>query len=112
MSESHSIEEVRAHVRVYMMIFGSLAVLTIVTVAVGYLHLPILPALIIALSIAALKGGLVAAHFMHLLTEKKMVFWLLILTAVFLFSMIVLFVSAHNDQIGAAYLHEGIRYVA
>lgn len=100
MSEIQSHEDIQNHVRTYMMVFGSLAVLTLVTVAVGYLHLSIWPALIIALAIATLKGGLVAAHFMHLITEKKMIYNLLILTCVFLFIMFILFISAYHDQEG------------
>ena len=38
---SHAeIEDVREHVRVYLMVFAALAVLTIVTVAISYLDLP------------------------------------------------------------------------
>jgi len=100
MAELHSPEEIRKHVRVYMMVFGSLAVLTIVTVTVGYLKLPIVPAMIVALFIACIKGGLVASYFMHLITEKKLIYWLLILSAVFLFIMFALFISAYNSQEG------------
>ncbi len=100
MSESHSHEDVQKHIKTYLMVFASLAVLTIVTVAVGYIHLPIWPALIAALVIASIKGGLVGAHFMHLLSEKKMIYHLLILTFVFLFFMFLLFIWAYNDQQG------------
>jgi cytochrome c oxidase subunit 4 len=100
MSESHSPEDIKKHVRTYLMVFGSLAVLTIVTVAVGYMELSIWPALIVALAIATLKSGLVAAHFMHLITEQKMILHLLILTFVFLGIMFILFISAYNDQEG------------
>ena len=102
MSESHSSEEIKKHVRTYLVVFGSLAVLTIVTVAVGYMELPILPALTVALAIATLKSGLVAAHFMHLITEQKMILHLLILTFVFLGIMFILFISAFNHQEGVS----------
>lgn len=100
MSDTHSTEEIQKHVRVYMMVFGSLAVLTVVTVAVGYLELSIIPALIVALFIACIKGGLVASYFMHLIDEKKLIYWLLIATAVFMFIMFALFISAYNSQEG------------
>ena len=103
-SGGHSVEEIRKHVRVYMMVFGSLAVLTIVTVAVGYLELPILPALIAALFIACIKGGLVASYFMHLIDEKKLIYWLLIATVFFLFVMFTLFISAYNSQEGGLFV--------
>ena len=36
---SHTPEEIRAHVRVYLKVFGALAVLTVVTVGVSYIDL-------------------------------------------------------------------------
>lgn len=102
MSGSANIEEVKKHVRIYMMVFASLAFLTIVTVAVGYLHLPITPALIIALAIAAIKGSLVASFFMHLISEKKVIYSFLILTVVFLLALFVLTISSFHDQSGGS----------
>ena len=99
MSEVHSIEEVKKHVRVYMIVFGALAVLTVVTVAVGYLELPIVPALVLGIAIALVKAGLVAAYFMHLLTEKKVILSFLALTVVFFLCMVALFVATLSDQV-------------
>jgi cytochrome c oxidase subunit 4 len=82
------------------MVFAALAVLTVVTVAVAYLHLSFVPALIIALFIASVKGGLVAAYFMHLVSEKKVILWILIVTVVFFAAMFILFPAAHADQAG------------
>ncbi len=104
MAQTHSVEEVKKHVRVYMLVFGALAVLTVVTVAVGYLHLPIGPALAVALVIACVKGGLVASYFMHLVSERKVIHWVLIMTAVFLVCMFIIFVSAYHDQEGSVFV--------
>lgn len=104
-----SMEEVKKHVRVYVTVFGALAVLTVVTVAVAYLHLPIWPALIIALIIATIKGGLVASYFMHLISEKKVIYWVLAVTFVFLLCMFLLFISAHEDQAMKTALVEQLR---
>lgn len=92
--------DIKKHVRVYIMVFAALAVLTVVTVAVAYLHLSFVPALIIALFIASVKGGLVAAYFMHLVSEKKVILWILIVTVVFFAAMFILFPAAHADQAG------------
>ena len=100
MAQTHSVEEVKKHGRVYLMVFGALAVLTIVTVAVGYLHLPIVPALIVGLLIATVKAGLVAAYFMHLVSERKVIYGVLIMTGLFLLAMFILFISAYADQDG------------
>ena len=56
-------DEVKHHVKIYIRVFAALAVLTVLTVAVSYFHLPILWAVIIALLIACFKGSLVAAFF-------------------------------------------------
>jgi len=65
-----------------MIVFGTLFVLTIVTVAVSYLHLPHLPAVAVALTIAGFKATLVALFFMHLKYERATVYMALGLTAV------------------------------
>ncbi len=103
-----SVEEVKKHVHVYLTVFGALAVLTVVTVGVGYLRLPIWPALIIALIIASVKGGLVAGYFMHLISEKKVIYWILAGTFVFLICMFILFISAYHDQSLTAAVFERI----
>ncbi len=100
MSDTAHLEDIRKHVRVYLIVFGSLAVLTVLTVAVAFLDLPILPALIVALLIATVKGGLVAGYFMHLVSEKKVIYWVLAITVAFLVFMFILFLSAHGDQEG------------
>jgi len=100
MAGSANIEEVKKHVRIYMIVFASLAFLTIVTVAIAYLHLPITWALIIALVIATIKGTLVASFFMHLVSEKKVIYSFLILTVVFLIALFILTISAFHDQAG------------
>ena len=108
MAEHMTVEEIKKHVRVYVMVFAALAVLTVVTVAVSYFEMPIIWALIVALIIAFVKGGLVAAYFMHLISEKKVIAWVLIVTAVFLICMFILFISALSDQENVSMLNEVI----
>jgi cytochrome c oxidase subunit IV len=80
---AHGHEDIRAHVRTYMMVFGALMALTIITVAVSYLHLNTPAAISVALFIATIKGSLVALFFMHLSNEKKIIYALLVLTVAF-----------------------------
>jgi len=84
MLASSTPEEVKKHVKVYITVFASLAFLTVLTVAVAYLHLPIHYAILVALAIAFLKGGLVAGYFMHLVSERTIIYSILALTLVFL----------------------------
>ena len=83
-------EEIRHHVKIYISVFLALAFLTIVTVAISTFHLPVLPAICIALLIASIKGSLVAAFFMHLSTEKKIILSILVLAAVFFLALLIL----------------------
>ena len=113
MAEHMTVEEVKKHVRVYVMVFGALAVLTVVTVGVSLFDMPIVPALIVALIIALVKGGLVAGYFMHLISEKKVITWVLIVTVVFLACMFILFISALSDQEDVSMLYDLVgSYVA
>ena len=82
-SESEA-ARVKAHLRVYVMVFVALAVLTVVTVAISYLQLPTPLAITVAMVVATVKASLVAGYFMHLLSEEKVILWLLVLCAAFL----------------------------
>jgi cytochrome c oxidase subunit 4 len=53
----------------YLLIWGALMVLTVVTVVTGRMHLPDW-GLVLALVIASVKGALVALYFMHLSEHK------------------------------------------
>jgi cytochrome c oxidase subunit 4 len=53
----------------YVLVWGALMVLTVVTVVTGRMHLPQF-GLLLALVIATVKGGLVAMYFMHLAEHK------------------------------------------
>ncbi len=82
MSDDHA-ASIDKHVRAAMMVFGALLILTVVTVGVYYIHLPLAGAIALALFIAMVKGSLVACFFMHLIDEKKLIYWVLLLTVVF-----------------------------
>jgi cytochrome c oxidase subunit 4 len=86
----HSHADVDRHVRAALFVFGSLLVLTGFTVAAYFLHLPLRLAIALALLIATAKGTLVAAWFMHLVSEKKVIYWMLALTAVLFLPLLLL----------------------
>lgn len=79
----HTAEEIRGEIRKYWIVGFALFLLTIITVAVSYLDLSTAAAVAVALVIAALKGGLVAAVFMHLISERQAIYSLLLLTLIF-----------------------------
>ena len=82
--------EMQHHIKVYINVFIALAILTLVTVAVSYLDVSFIEAFFIALTVATIKGSLVLSYFMHLLTERQAVIWILITT--FISLMILLFI--------------------
>lgn len=85
----HSPEEIKREIRVYLIVFAALAFLTGLTVYACYgLSMPVHYAIIIALVIACTKGFLVAGFFMHLLSEKKLIYSVLGLT-VFFFAVLM-----------------------
>ena len=96
---AHSHADVDRHVRAAVIVFGALLVLTGVTVGVSYLHLPPLPAIALALAIALAKGSLVAGWFMHLVSERHLIYGVLILTAVFFVALLLLPVFTARDVI-------------
>jgi caa(3)-type oxidase subunit IV len=91
----HSVEDIKRETRVYVLVFAALAALTVITVAVSYLHLSAMPALAVALLIAGTKGTLVACYFMHLISERKLIYGVLILTVVFFIVLMSMPVSGH-----------------
>ena len=70
MSEAHAHDH-KKHIRTYIMVFVSLAVLTAVTVWAASFEFTVAMGIVVALIIATFKGSLVASFFMHLVTEKK-----------------------------------------
>lgn len=99
MSDAHAVD-IKKHVRVYITVFASLAVLTVITVAVSSLHLQVTAAVTLALIIATIKASLVAGYFMHLISEKKLIYAVLSLTGVFFLALLFLAVGAYYDQLG------------
>lgn len=87
--------EVKHHVGIYVKVFIALACLTVLTVAVSYLHLALPLAVFIALLIAATKASLVALFFMHLVNEKRLIYAILALT-VFFFCFLLTYPSLHH----------------
>ena len=96
---AHSPDDIRAHVKIYLTVFGALMVLTLVTVAISYLDLPVGQAVALALIVATIKGSLVAMFFMHLKGEKPIVMWTLALTMSFLVVLFGLPLWTDNDRI-------------
>ena len=94
---SHHAADIDKHVRIYITVFVALMVLTIVTVAISRFHLPVPIAITVALVVAVIKGSLVACYFMHLISEKKLIYAVLALTAAFFIVLLALPVLTVHD---------------
>ena len=92
--------DIDRHVRVYIVVFVALMALTIVTVAVSYLHLPPKMAIAVALFVATVKGSLVACYFMHLMSEKKLIYVVLVITVIKFIALIALPIFTHSNSFG------------
>ena len=99
-STSDHAADIDKHVRVYITVFVALMVLTVITVAVSYLDLSVPMAVTLALIIATVKGSLVASYFMHLISEKKLIHAVLILTAVFFVALLLLPILTESNSYG------------
>jgi cytochrome c oxidase subunit 4 len=96
MTSDHAVD-IDRHVRIYITVFVALMALTIITVAVSRFHLPLPIAVSVALLVAVIKGSLVACYFMHLISEKKLIYAVLALTAVFFVVLLALPVVTVHD---------------
>jgi cytochrome c oxidase subunit 4 len=101
----HAAADIDRHVRIYITVFVALMVLTVITVAIARLHLPVHTAVAVALLVATVKGSLVACYFMHLISEKKVIYAVLVLTAVFFVALLALPVLTVSDGYGLHDVH-------
>jgi caa(3)-type oxidase subunit IV len=104
---------VQKHVRGYLMVGATLLAFTMITVALSYVDFgAILSSLFhtnlsttqgrkaniaVALLVATFKAGLVAAIFMHLAAEKRLIYRILIFTGFFVFGLFWLILLAWYD---------------
>jgi len=94
--ESHHVD-IDKQVKIYLTVFVTLMALTIITVAISYLHLPTPMAITVALFVALVKGSLVACYFMHLIAEKKLIYAVLLVTVAFFVVLLALPVLTVSD---------------
>ncbi len=96
--QTHDLTTFKKHLRIYVGVFLALLVGTLVTVAVSYIHFGHAGNITVALVIAGLKAGLVAAFFMHLVSEKKSIYTLLVCTGFFFLGLMALTLWAMQDH--------------
>jgi cytochrome c oxidase subunit 4 len=108
MSDAHSHEDIKKHVRVYLVIFAALLVGTIVTVLLRSIHFENFAITVaIALFVATVKASLVAGFFMHLISERKAIYAMLTSTGFFLAAMMYLIIWSRGQlPMGSEYISQ------
>src|SRR5205814_4825256 len=111
MTEPHGHSEATPHHKVnYYAIFGLLVVLTIITVAVARLDIQQeWIKVLLALTIASIKATFVAAFFMHLKFESKLIYFIMIVPLTFTVVLIcalipdIVMQALHGNMLGRPY---------
>src|SRR5713226_4469946 len=98
MSDTHSGDDFRQNLRRYLFVFYALLFGTLVTVGASYIPFGHRSVNIgVALFIACGKGFLVAGYFMHLISERKMIYGIMVFTAFFFIGLMFLTVWSFAD---------------
>ncbi len=93
------VQAVQKHVRTYVGVFVALLIGTLLTVGISQVHLGETGNVAAALLIAALKAGLVAGFFMHLVSEKKAIYAIMVFAIVFLIALMFLTLGSMSDVV-------------
>src|SRR3982751_1638146 len=94
---AHSVSK---HVRGYLLVGGALLACTALTVFLSYVNFGTQKANVaVAMIVATFKAGLVAAIFMHLSAEKRLIYRVLIFTGFFVFGLFWLTYLAWYDPV-------------
>jgi len=98
MSDQHPPDHFSHHVRRYLLVFYALLFGTLITVGASYIPFGHHAVNIgVALFIACGKAFLVAGYFMHLISERKMIYGIMAFTAFFFIGLMFLTIFAFAD---------------
>jgi caa(3)-type oxidase subunit IV len=98
--DEHVAHDVSKHIRGYLLVGLTLIVFTAITVGLSYVDFGTQKANVaVAMLVATFKAALVAAIFMHLSNEKRMIYRILIFTAFFVLGLFFLTYLAWYDPI-------------
>src|SRR6267142_1025751 len=105
-SADHPADHFSHHVRRYLFVFYALLFGTIITVAASYIPFGHRALNIgVALFIACGKAFLVAGYFMHLISERKMIYGIMAFTAFFFIGLMGLTLLSFADFLRLTILH-------
>jgi cytochrome c oxidase subunit 4 len=97
-AQAHAHDDFSHHVRRYLYVFYALLFGTLLTVAASYIPFGNREINIgVALLIAICKASLVACYFMHLISERKMIYGIMTFTAFFFIGLMFLTIWSFGD---------------
>lgn len=98
-------EEIKKETRKYFFIFLIILSLSLLTVGISYLRLSLPVAIFFALAITGIQVFFAAGYFMHLITEKRAILYIILaLTVIFLSGVLFLPVfESHNTITGTVH---------
>ena len=99
-------QDIHKENRGYLVIFGGLLLLTGASLVIHFMHFPTVMSVLLILAVALTQAGLSACYFMHLISERKLIYLVLALTFVFFATMILLICA------GQAIKPEGTLFVS
>jgi cytochrome c oxidase subunit IV len=91
-------DDVSKHIRGYLIIGATLIIGTVLTVLASQIDLGHHWNIVLALIIATIKASLVALFFMHLISEKQMIYTVLAFTAFFFVGLMFITIGAYHDH--------------
>jgi cytochrome c oxidase subunit 4 len=98
-ADEQTIEEMRHHIRRYLIVGVALAIGTALTVWASLFDFGSRTTnIVVALIIAGCKGSLVVCFFMHLISEKKMIYAVLAFTTFFFAALMYLTLLSMNHN--------------
>jgi caa(3)-type oxidase subunit IV len=98
--DEHAAHNVAKHVRKYLLVGATLITFTAITVWLSYVDFGTIKANVaVAMVVATFKAALVAAIFMHLSSEKRLIYRILVFTAFFVIGLFFLTYLAWYDPI-------------
>jgi cytochrome c oxidase subunit 4 len=91
---------IKKDIRRYLFVLSALMIGTIITVWASYIDFGSQKDnIVVAMIIASVKAGLVAAFFMHLAHERPMIYRVLVFTVIFALGLFLLTAVAWHDPI-------------
>ena len=86
MSENNIKKEVHG----YLVTFISMVALAFIIVGISYLHLSWIAAAVLTISVALVEAAIAACYLMHLIAEKKAIYFVLILAVIFFLGLLLI----------------------